>query len=45
MWVVFNATTGNEIDRVESVLERNMLLTTLRANNAYEYEYAHRYEA
>jgi hypothetical protein len=44
MWVVFNADTGMEIDRVETIKERDELLKALRGNNFYEHTYSYRWE-
>jgi hypothetical protein len=44
MWVVFNATAGVEIDRLETREERDLLLRNLRNYNIYECEYGYRWE-
>jgi hypothetical protein len=44
MWVIFNVTTGYEIDRVETIKERKELIESLEENNLYCYEYSYRWE-
>lgn len=44
MWVIYNVTTGLEIDRVATVKERAALITALESNNVYCYQYSYRWE-
>lgn len=44
MWVITNATTGYEIDRVETTQERDNLIFELEKVDYYEYGYTYRWE-
>lgn len=48
MWVIFNRTTGEEIDRVATVKERAAVITALESderNQMYGFQFSYRWEA